>query len=50
MIAYYYILLSDTVIVLTGIIIMHVYASILFVDNDIMFDGGSNLHALMLVS
>ena len=51
--AYCYCLLADTVIIPTGIIMMHAYNSILNVDNDIMFDGGNNLHvvkAFMLVS
>ena len=51
--AYCYSLLTDTVIISTGIIMMHAYNSILFVDNNIMFDGSNNLHvvkALLLVS
>ena len=44
--AYCYILLTDTVIIPTGIVVMHAYNSILFVDNDIMFDGGNNLKAV----
>ena len=44
--AYCYSLLTDTAIIPTGIIIMHVYTSILFVDNNIMLDGSNNLHAV----
>ena len=46
-------LLANTVIVPTDIIIMHVYKSTLFVDNDIMLDDSNNLHAvkaLVLIS
>ena len=35
-----------TVIVPSCVIIMHVYTSILLVDNDIMLDGSNNLHAV----
>ena len=51
--AYCYSLPADTVIIPTGIIMMHAYNSILNVDNDIMLDGSNNLHvvkAFMLVS
>ena len=51
--AYCYSLLADTVVIPTGIIMMHAYNSILIEDNDIMLDDSNNLHvvkAFMLVS
>ena len=50
---YSYCLLTNTVIVPTGIIIMHVYTYTLIVDNNIMLDGSNHLHAvkaLVLIS
>ena len=44
--AYCYRQLTDTVIIPTGIIIMHAHNSILNVDNDIMLDGSSNFHVV----
>ena len=53
MLAYFYILLTDTNIVPTGIIIIHVYTSISFVYNDTLIDGSNNWYAvkdLVLIS
>ena len=47
--AYCYSLLTDTEIVSIGIIIRHVYTSILTVDNNTFLDGGNNLYAVKVL-